>query len=66
MKTVPSDMTEVRHGRTAAGLPDAPHQRVSPIPSQQLFAGRQEITIAHGDGLYQLRQTRSGKLILTK
>ena len=34
--------------------------------SQQLFAGRTEIEITHGEHVYRLRQTSLGKLILTK
>jgi hemin uptake protein HemP len=36
------------------------------LPSQSLFAGATEIEIEHLGQLYRLRQTASGKLILTK
>lgn len=36
------------------------------IPSDALLRGRQEVKIAHAGTLYLLRQTRAGKLILTK
>ncbi len=34
--------------------------------AHDLFADRTEIEIAFGDAVYRLRQTRAGKLILTK
>ena len=34
--------------------------------SDQLLAGRSEISITHGDSTYRLRLTSLGKLILTK
>lgn len=34
--------------------------------SDQLLAGRNEISITHGDSIYRLRLTSLGKLILTK
>ena len=36
------------------------------VESQALFAGAQEVVIAHGGEQYRLRITRQGKLILTK
>jgi hemin uptake protein HemP len=36
------------------------------MTSQQLFAGARELEITHQDAQYRLRQTASGKLILTK
>jgi len=39
---------------------------INSISSQDLFQGRQEICIEHGDQIYRLRTTRLGKLILTK
>lgn len=36
------------------------------ISSAALLQGRNEIHIEHASGLYSLRQTRTGKLILTK
>ncbi|MBK8739898.1 MAG: hemin uptake protein HemP [Betaproteobacteria bacterium] len=38
----------------------------APIRSAALLQGRDAITIDHNGRLYQLRQTRQGKLILTK
>jgi hemin uptake protein HemP len=34
--------------------------------SGDLFCGRPEVEIEHGDAVYRLRQTALGKLILTK
>jgi len=39
---------------------------INSINSRDLFQGRQEICIEHGDQIYRLRTTRQGKLILTK
>jgi len=39
---------------------------VARLPSQALFAGAQEVEIAHNGAVYRLRQTSLGKLILTK
>jgi len=36
------------------------------VQSDALFAGGTQIAIRHDDSTYILRQTRSGKLILTK
>lgn len=36
------------------------------ISSAALLRGRNEIQIEHASGVYLLRQTRTGKLILTK
>ena len=36
------------------------------ITTEDLFAGRREIWIQHGDQRYRLRITAAGKLILTK
>lgn len=36
------------------------------ISSAALLGGRQAVTIVHNGELYRLRQTRQGKLILTK
>ncbi len=37
-----------------------------PLDSASLLGGRAEVEIRHGDETYRLRQTRAGKLILTK
>lgn len=36
------------------------------LASTELFKGLREVRIRHGEGEYRLRQTRAGKLILTK
>ena len=38
----------------------------TPIPTDSLFRGAQEIQITHKGELYRLRITRNDKLILTK
>ena len=47
---------------------DRAHTHASPEnwSSDQLLAGRNEISITHGDSTYRLRLTSLGKLILTK
>lgn len=45
--------------------PAAPrHEPV--LRSEQLLRGAQEVLIEHNGAIYRLRQTSSGKLILTK
>ena len=36
------------------------------IDSESIFAGRREVWIRHGDDMYRLRLTSSGKLYLSK
>ncbi len=36
------------------------------LQAEELFAGRREVWIQHGDQRYRLRITAAGKLILTK
>lgn len=36
------------------------------ISSEELLAGRREVWIQHGDSLYRLCETKTGKLILQK
>ena len=38
----------------------------TPLSSEQLLQGRSTVDISHHGVLYRLRQTRQGKLILTK
>jgi hemin uptake protein HemP len=50
-------------GHTSAQTPPpAPKQ----ITSSELLAGQKEVWILHGQEVYRLRLTRSGKLILQK
>jgi hemin uptake protein HemP len=44
------------------GIPD----RARIINSEDLLEGRRELWIEHGDDMYRLRRTSSGKLYLTK
>lgn len=51
--------------------PAPPGAEVSPkgmtkLTSATLFAGTQEVLIHHNGEVYRLRETRAGKLILTK
>ena len=63
-------MTEAK--RSAATPPDAARAAPTAAPavvrvhSAQLFAGAQEVQIVHQGGVYRLKQTALGKLILTK
>lgn len=36
------------------------------IPSEEIMAGEKEVWIQHGDAIYRLCETKSGKLILQK
>ena len=56
--------TYSRPHSSASRAASAPAQRQ--FDSQALFAGAQEIRIEHYGQEYRLRQTRNGKLILTK
>lgn len=49
-----------------AASPARPAAPGAPIPSSDLLRGRREAVIAHQGELYRLRETRNGKLILTK
>lgn len=52
-----------------AATPSPPTARPAhpqPLDSHKLFGGTQEVLIRHGNEMYRLRQTRAGKLILTK
>jgi len=55
-----------RAAQRTAPQTDARTRLPDPIPADRLFAGRQEIQIAHRDETYRLRITRNGRLILTK
>ncbi len=44
----------------------APRPGVRVLTTAELFDGRREIVITHGDSMYRLRITRANKLILTK
>lgn len=51
---------------TAQGLPQHTPEPNPMIDSQTLLGGASTVLIRHGAELYTLRQTRAGKLILTK
>jgi hemin uptake protein HemP len=46
--------------------PPASYHTPREIPSAELLRGEKEIWIRHGEEIYRLRLTRSGKLILQK
>jgi hemin uptake protein HemP len=56
--------------RRDAHEPDARAEPAEPqvrcLDSRMVFEGRREVRIAHAGQEYRLRQTRNGKLILTK
>jgi hemin uptake protein HemP len=45
---------------------NTPRTGATQIASTALFLGAGEVEIKHGDVIYRLRQTSTGKLILTK
>ena len=49
---------------TTEAAPSAPRRQA--LESRVLFAGGSEVVIFHHGESYRLRQTRQGKLILTK
>lgn len=56
--------------KNACRVPEAPTPSSAPsaprkISSRDLFNGSREIVIEHGERLYRMRITQSGKLILT-
>lgn len=46
--------------------PNLRNQARRTLPSSALLEGRREVLINHGGEIYLLRNTRNGKLILTK
>jgi len=44
----------------------ADERRPRIVSSEELLQGRRELWIEHGDEMYRLRLTKSGKLYLTK
>lgn len=46
--------------------PSAEERRPLIVGSEELMQGRRELWIEHGDEMYRLRVTSSGKLYLTK
>jgi len=58
------DPCEANFGQPAAQPRELTTERM--IDSDALFAGRSQLAIKHNETVYFLRQTRFGKLILTK
>jgi hemin uptake protein HemP len=50
----------------ADAQPPSYPDKVEPVRSEDLFAGRSELVIEHHGVFYRLRITRQDKLILTK
>jgi len=70
LENPPADLGHEQPAPTA-GRPEGPAAPaagiwLSAIRSEQLFCGRRQVAIVHNDEVYILRQTRFGKLILTK
>ena len=53
-------------GGVDSGAQPADAEDSAVLASDELFKGAREILIEHNAQLYRLRQTRQGKLILTK
>ena len=49
---------------SAEKFPQIPKKKI--LKSEDLFQGSREVLILHGDFLYRLQITKSGKLILIK
>jgi hemin uptake protein HemP len=49
-----------------AGAPQPARPETRPIPARELFGQSTVVFIEHRGERYQLRQTKNGKLILTK
>ena len=58
--------TPLTPSRTAPATPAPPAHRLNGMDSRTLFAGAKEVLILHHGEPYRLRETRQGKLILTK
>ncbi|MBI1249671.1 hemin uptake protein HemP [bacterium] len=59
----PSEKLAASPGHTA--VPGSPLSKRT-IPSEDILAGEKEIWIQHGEAIYRLCETKSGKLILQK
>jgi len=64
-------MARAPSGRGAEGTPvdgvaRSPYAAAVHMDSRRLFGAAQEVRIDHNGQEYRLRQTRNGKLILTK
>jgi len=61
----PRPQTQQCTARDLAAAAPAPSTR-RVVKSSDLLAGRKELLIEHNGGVYSLRETSKGKLILTK
>ena len=61
-RTEPTPLPAEVHAASRAPIDPSPEN----WSSDRLLAGRNEISITHGDSIYRLRLTSLGKLILTK
>ncbi|MDO7680919.1 MAG: hemin uptake protein HemP [Pirellulales bacterium] len=52
--------------KTTEHSPRNPPEQLKPIASADLLQGRRELQILHGNEVYRLTLTRTGKLILHK
>jgi hemin uptake protein HemP len=61
-------LPSIEHSSRAGGSSSATHNLPAQrqFDSRSLFGGAQEVRIEHYGQEYRLRQTRNGKLILTK
>lgn len=66
MNASPENSHPSRHTSASAACSGEPPLTKRMIPSQELLAGEKEIWIRHGDAIYRLCETKSGKLILQK
>ncbi|HTN73760.1 MAG TPA: hemin uptake protein HemP [Pirellulaceae bacterium] len=64
--STPRRMEEEPRERRDETAPDADKNRPRIVRSEELLQGARELWVEHGDEMYRLRLTRSGKLYLTK
>ncbi|PQO36887.1 hemin uptake protein HemP [Blastopirellula marina] len=58
--------TSDQEQKTPAPTSDPINMLKRTIPSEEILAGEKEVWIQHGDAIYRLCETKSGKLILQK
>lgn len=58
--------TSEQEQKTPAPASDPTSMLKRTIPSEEIMAGEKEVWIQHGDAIYRLCETKSGKLILQK
>lgn len=64
--TTASQPPLARHDDEATSAKTDPDAGPRLFTTEQLFAGKDEVEILHGEARYRLRRTSQGKLILTK